>query len=203
MKLNPAKRSPGNGLNNTRYRQESPTPAVHCRESAAERVTRRPRTQKKTCRARNDLQVVKISSNSTNNLSAKSIFQTSTFTKLQLNQLVNILRRFLQELSKPQTEAEKSAAPSDGADEAADAKKLAKIPSNREVVAEELPKPDTVKNARCIFETNLMGDTSSIDAYATLRMQHVKSNPSRSVRKLVNSLKSLIQVDNLTFHLNY
>jgi len=94
-------------------------------------------------------------------------------------------------LSKPQTEAEKSAAPSDGADEAADAKKLAKIPSNREVVAEELPKPDTVKNARCIFETNLIGDTSSIDAYATLRMQHVKSNPSSKILRSESSAASM------------
>lgn len=53
-------------------------------------------------------------------------------------------------------------------------KKLAVVPANREVNEEELPKPDTVKNARCLFESSLV-----VDGYSTL--QHVKSNPSSKI----------------------
>ena len=58
--------------------------------------------------------------------------------------------------------------------------KLTNVPTNREVNEEELPKPDTVKNARSLFESSAMsGDGFS--GFSTL--QHVKSNPaSRIVR---------------------
>ena len=66
-----------------------------------------------------------------------------------------------------------------------EAKKLANVPNNREVVEEELPKPDTVKNARCLFESSLIDghhhQHHHIDTYATLRIQHVKSNPSSKI----------------------
>ena len=51
---------------------------------------------------------------------------------------------------------------------------MAVVPANREVNEEELPKPDTVKNARCLFESSLV-----VDGYSTL--QHVKSNPSSKI----------------------
>lgn len=51
------------------------------------------------------------------------------------------------------------------------------IPTNREVVEEELPKPDTVKNARCLFESSLMEVTGS--GFSTL--QPIKSNPSSKI----------------------
>ena len=56
------------------------------------------------------------------------------------------------------------------------------IPTNREVVEEELPKPDTVKNARCLFESTLMEMTNG--SYSTL--QHIKSNNSLT-NKIVRS----------------
>ena len=60
---------------------------------------------------------------------------------------------------------------------------IANVPTNREVVAEELPKRDTVKKARSLFEK--AGD--SVEVYATLRpssstrMSHVKTNPSSRI----------------------
>lgn len=48
------------------------------------------------------------------------------------------------------------------------------VPVNREVVEDELPKPDTVRNARSLFESSLVQD-----GYNTL--QHVKSNPSSKI----------------------
>lgn len=52
------------------------------------------------------------------------------------------------------------------------------VPANREVLEEELPKPDTVKNARYLFESSMMMDGGH-SGYSTL--QHVKSNPSSKI----------------------
>lgn len=51
-------------------------------------------------------------------------------------------------------------------------------PSNREVLPDELPKRDTVKNARSLFETSL-SSSSGVMNFGTL--QHVKSNPSSKI----------------------
>lgn len=51
-------------------------------------------------------------------------------------------------------------------------------PSNREVLPDELPKRNTVKNARSLFETSLTS-ASSVMNFGTL--QHVKSNPSSKI----------------------
>jgi len=51
-------------------------------------------------------------------------------------------------------------------------------PSNREVLPDELPKRDTVKNARSLFETSLLS-SSGVMNFGTL--QHVKSNPSSKI----------------------
>lgn len=53
------------------------------------------------------------------------------------------------------------------------------IPTNREVVEDELPKPDTVKNARCLFESSSSNLMDANSGFMTL--QHVKSNPSSKI----------------------
>jgi hypothetical protein len=61
------------------------------------------------------------------------------------------------------------------------------IPTNREVLEEELPKPDTVKNARCLFESSFMeASSSSSGNFSTL--QHVKSNPSSKILRSESSM---------------
>ena len=69
--------------------------------------------------------------------------------------------------------------PQDTADEN---QTIVNVPTNREVVVEELPKRDTVKNARSLFEST---SGSRADSYATLRpanrMSEVKSNPSSKI----------------------
>nr|CAH0109081.1 unnamed protein product [Daphnia galeata] len=63
------------------------------------------------------------------------------------------------------------------------------IPTNREVVEEELPKPDTVKNARCLFESSFMeanNNNNNNGNFSTL--QHVKSNPSSKILRSESSM---------------
>jgi hypothetical protein len=51
VQLDWTKRSAGNGRNNTRYRQETLTPAAHFRDFAAELFAHCSRTHKQSCRA--------------------------------------------------------------------------------------------------------------------------------------------------------
>ena len=72
-----------------------------------------------------------------------------------------------------------TSAASESGEEAERSKSPSKIiPTNREVVEEELPKPDTVKNARCLFESSFM-EAGNASGFSTL--QHVKSNPSSKI----------------------
>lgn len=61
------------------------------------------------------------------------------------------------------------------------------IPTNREVLEEELPKPDTVKKARCLFESSFIeANKNSGSNFSTL--QHVKSNPSSKILRSESSM---------------